>query len=92
MDIAKLLDLTTRVIDGEGNQREGSVCFNGYGFIFRDIKHSNEPYVVTSQSSKVCALGAYFGITEKALQLDEIRTLDELVCYNERYDCLYGGL
>ncbi len=91
MDIEDLLDLVLRVANGKDDLRKGAVGFHGYGFVFKDFKHSNESYVVTSKSSRVCGMGAYLGITEKALQLDKIKSLEELVRYSDKYDCLFGG-
>ncbi|MFX0058056.1 MAG: hypothetical protein ACFE8J_07125 [Candidatus Heimdallarchaeota archaeon] len=80
-----------KAVSGEDNLEQGAVGYYGYGFVFRDYKHSAEPYIVTRHSSKVCGVGAYFGITEKVLQLDKIKDINELVRYDEKYDCLYGG-
>lgn len=92
MDIEDLINLVLRVANGKDELRKGAVGFHGYGFVFKDFKHSNESYVVSSQSGRVCGIGAYLGITEQALQLDKIKSLDELVRYSDKDDCLYGGV
>ena len=84
-------DLIVRVADGKDDLEKAAIGFYGYGFLFKDFKNSNESFVVASQSSKVCEMGAYLGITERVLQLDKVESLDELVRYEEKYDCLYGG-
>jgi hypothetical protein len=44
------------------------------------------------QSSKICNLGAYRDLLKIwSSRHDKMQNLDELVLYDEKYDCLYGG-
>ncbi len=87
MDIKDLSNLVVKASAGEDDLDQAAIGFQGYGFVFRDFSHSDDSYVNTSQSGKVFNMGAYRGITEKALQLDEIESLNELIRYDEKYDC-----
>jgi len=91
MDINDFSNLAVRVSNGEDSFNQAAIGFQGYGFIFRDFRHSYDSYVIISQSSKVFNMGAYRGISERALQLDTIESLNELVRYKEKYDCLFAG-
>lgn len=92
MDVEDLLDLVKRVAGGEDDLKEAAIGFHGYGFIFKDLRDSNESYVITSQSAKVCEMGAYRDLLKRWFSKhDRIQDLDNLVLYNEKYDCLYFG-
>lgn len=91
-DIKELLNLVLRVAHKEDNLEQAAIGFYGYGFVFRDFRHSNDSYIVTKQSSRVCLMGAYRDLLKKWFsEHDKIHDLDDLLLYNEKYDCLYGG-
>ncbi|HEC38964.1 hypothetical protein LCGC14_1647800 [marine sediment metagenome] len=91
MSFNELLTLVSDTANGQDNLDKAAIGFSNYGFVFKDEKKTKESYVITSYSSKFADVGSYHGITEKALKLDEINILDELVRYDEKYDCLFAG-
>lgn len=91
MSFSELLTLVSDAANGQDNLDKAAIGFSDYGFVFRDEKNSKESYAISGHSSKFADAGAYYGITEKAPKLDEIDTLDELVRYDEKYDCLLAG-
>ncbi len=92
MDIKDLLNLVVKASAGEDDLDQAAVGFHGYGFIFKDPLNSKEEYVITSQSGKVCGMGAYRNLLKKWFsEHNEISNIDDLLLYDEKYDCLYGG-
>ncbi len=59
MDIKDLLVLVEKVANGENDLENAAIGFQGYGFVFKDFRQSNDSYVITSQSGKICEMGAY---------------------------------
>ncbi len=91
MNTEELLILILDAAKGKDDIKKGALGFNGYGFIFKDEKNSKENYVNILCSGKFADAGAYRGITEKALQLEKVKHLNELLSYEEKYDCLFAG-
>lgn len=92
MGIKDLLDLAVRVAGGKDDLEKAAIGFYGYGFLFRDIKNSNDSYVTIHHSAKVCEMGAYRYLLKRWFSMhDRIHDLDDLLLYDEKYDCLYGG-
>lgn len=92
MSIDELQHLVDLATDGKTNLRKAAIGFSGYGFVFRDVKYSKDPYVFTSNSRKLAAIGAYRDLIKKwESNHDKIRHVDELMRYDERYDCIFAA-
>ena len=65
MDAKDLSNLVMRVAHKEDNLEQAAIGFYGYGFVFRDFRHSNDSYVITTRSSRVCLMGAYRDLLKK---------------------------
>ena len=91
MDINDLVELVSNVASGKDDLERAAVGFYGYGFVFKDPRNFSDPYVITVHSSKFTDAGAYRGITEKILERERLKSIDELELYDDKYDCLFAG-
>ncbi len=91
MNCEELISLLSKVADGEDDLQKAVVGFAGYGFFFADPFRSNEPFVTVYESSKVTGAGAHRGFTEKILQLEYIKSLDDIGPSDDKDDCLFAG-
>ena len=91
MNSEELIILLSKAADGEDDLQKAIVGFTGYGFFFADPFKSNVPFVTVYESSKFAGAGANRGIAEKILQLEHIKSLDDLGPSDDKEDCLYAG-
>lgn len=92
MKFKSLLSLLKKATNECKNLNEAVITSQGYIFVFIDPINSNEPYVFTSNSSKLVGVGAYYRLLDKwRCNHDNIKDLDELCQYNEKFDCLFAG-
>ena len=92
MNIDELQHLVNIAADESANLEKAAIGFCGYGFVFKDVRYSNDPYVFTSDSRKLAAIGAYRDLIKKwDKNHDQIRHIDELMRYDERYDCFFAA-
>ena len=69
---------------------EGAIGFNGFGFVFRDIKTSNSLYITVNLSSKICRIGAFRDFV-KRLEDRYYKThkLEVFLLYDEMYRFIF---
>ncbi len=93
LKINHLIKLVSEASNGQDKFKEGTIGFNGYGFVFREFDYnSKDSFVIGDGSSKLCSIGAFRDLYERSLErLDSLEDLAEIVEYDRDSDLYFGG-
>jgi len=93
MKVKTLLRLVSSVADGKDQVSLGAVGFNGFGFVFQDIFHSEVLYLTTKGSSKFCSLGLLLkrNIFQQDFDQLNLSGLREYMVEKDNYNLLLAG-
>jgi hypothetical protein len=88
--IDKLIHSVNQAARGLDNYETGAIGFRGYGFVFRDSKVAQDPYVFTTRSSKLTAfdIRGEFSLPSRILASE---TLEEMLSDEDLRAPIYGA-
>ncbi len=92
MIIKQIIKFATEAAEGKDNFEEGAVGYNGYGFVFKDLKSNTEvPFIFSITSHKYCETGSSRDILKHWKKVKTIEELQNLARLDEYDDLLFAG-